>query len=103
MENIEPIEAKVRRPGIRLRIHPPKRQSALQRLKARLYYRRNKAKIRSQRRRYIRQHKTILKRRKLFQRFKPSWLKKPKHPHIPKPHKVHKFKLLVPKRHKPCS
>jgi hypothetical protein len=92
--------SKVQRPGLRLRIHPPKRRSALERLKTRLYYRKNKTKIRAQRRRYIHQHKSILKRRKLFQRFKPSWLKKPKHPHIPRPKhlKPKKYKLLVPKK-----
>jgi hypothetical protein len=91
---------KMHRPGIRLRIHPPKRRTALQRLKARLYYRRNKVKRLSQRRRYLRQHKSILKRRKLFQRFKPSWYKKPKHFHLktPKAPKPHKFKVVVPKK-----
>jgi len=80
--------------AIRLRIHAPKRRTGLQRLKTRLYYRRNRARIRMQRRRYLRLHKHQLKHRKQFQRFKPTWLKKPKRPH-PK-----KFKLIIPKRHK---
>lgn len=79
--------------AIRLRIHPPKRRSGQQRLRARLYYRKNRAKIRMQRRRYLRMHKTQLKRRKQFQRFKPTWFKKPKSPKHPKA----KFKLIVPK------
>ena len=79
--------------AIRLRIHPPKRRTGLQRLKTRLYYRRNRAKIRVQRRRYLRTHKTQLKHRKQFKRFKPTWLKKPKLPSHPHP----KFKVFVPK------
>lgn len=85
--------------AIRLRIHPPKRRSGQQRLHARLYYRKNKAKIRMQRRRYLRMHKTQLKHRKQFQRFKPTWFKKPKHSVHPKP----KFKLVVPKHLKKSS
>lgn len=67
----------------------------MERLKARLYYRRNKSKIKLQRKRYLRTHKSILKRRKLFQRYKPSWMqhKKPKAP------KVRKFRVVVPKKH----
>jgi len=79
--------------AIRLRIHPPKRRTGLQRLHSRLYYRKNRARIRMQRRRYLRMHKTQLKHRKQFQRFKPTWYKKPpKHP------KLKKFKLTVPKK-----
>jgi hypothetical protein len=66
----------------------------MQRLKNRLYYRRNRVKIRMQRKRYLRTHKTQLKHRKQFERFKPTWLKKPKIPHQTKP----KFKITVPKR-----
>jgi len=79
--------------AIRLRIHPPKRRTGLQRLHTRLYYRRNRARIRMQRRRYLRMHKTQLKHRKQFQRFKPTWYKKPKHSVHPKA----KFKVVVPK------
>jgi hypothetical protein len=79
--------------AVRLRIKPPKRRSALQRLRSRLYYRKNKSKIRLQRRKYLRSHKTVLKHRKMFQRYKPIWYKKP-----PKPthHKPKKFKVVVP-------
>jgi hypothetical protein len=90
----------MRKIAIRMRIHPPKRRTPMQRLKTRLYYRRNRARIRMQRRRYLRIHKTILKRRKLFQRYKPSWYRKPVKPHHVKPKK---FKVFVPKmigRHK---
>lgn len=80
--------------AIRLRLHPPKRRSPVQRLKSKLYYRRNRAKIRSQRRRYLRTHRSQLKHRKLFQRFKPTWMKKPKVPTHTKP----KFKVFIPKK-----
>jgi len=80
--------------AIQLRIHAPKRRTGLQRLKTRLYYRRNRSRIRMQRRRYLRMHRTQLKHRKQFQRFKPSWLKKPK---IPTHHKP-KFKVFIPKK-----
>lgn len=80
--------------AVRLRIKPPKRRSALQRLKSRLYYRKNRSKIRLQRRKYLRSHKTVLKHRKMFQRYKPVWYKKS--PKI-KPHKIKKFKVVIPK------
>lgn len=80
--------------AIKMRIKPPRRRSPQERLKARLYYRKNRSKIRLQRRRYLRQHKTTLKRRKQFQRFKPVWFKKPPKHKIPKPKKPSKlFKL----------
>jgi len=82
--------------AIQLRIHPPKRRTGLQRLHARLYYRKNRARIRMQRRRYLRMHKSQLKHRKLMQRYKPTWFKKPKRPH----HFVPKFKVFSPKRKK---
>ena len=83
--------------AIKLRVKPPKRRSPSNRLKSRLYYRRNRAKIRLQRRRYMRTHKSVLKHRKMFMRYKPSWFKKPRKP---KPHKTDKpkrLKLTVPK------
>ena len=82
--------------AIRLRIGPPTRRSALDRLKAKLYYRKHRAKLRAQRRRYLRQHKSILKHRKLFQRYKPQWYKKPHHAQP----RAKKFKVRVPKMHK---
>lgn len=85
--------------AIRLRIHPPKRRNPGQRLHARLYYRKNRAKIRMQRRRYLRIHKTQIKHRKMFMRYKPTWFKKVKKPshHVSKPKK---FKLHIPKTKK---
>jgi hypothetical protein len=85
--------------AIRLRIHPPKRRNPAQRLHARLYYRKNRAKIRMQRRRYLRIHKTQIKHRKMFMRYKPTWFKKTKKPthHVKKPKK---FKLHIPKHKK---
>ena len=101
----------MKRIAIRLRIKPPKRRSPSERLKARLYYRRNRSKIRMQRRRYLRTHKTQIKHRKMFMRYKPTWLKKPKHkkPSKPKvfklhvPHKKPSFKMFHPMRtlHRP--
>ena len=85
--------------AIKLRIHPPKRRTPSQRLRARLYYRRNRAKIRMQRRRYLRIHKSIIKHRKMFMRYKPTWFRKPsKHK---KPMKPKKFKVVVPKSFHP--
>lgn len=87
--------------AIRLRIKPIKRRDPAQRLRARLYYRKNKAKIRMQRRRYMRIHKTQIKHRRMFMRYKPSWIKKP-----PKPHHLkapHRFKVKIPKMIKPKS
>jgi len=70
----------------------------MQRLKARMYYRQNRAKIRVQRRRYMRIHKTQIKHRKSFMRYKPSWIKKPKKMKHTIPHG---FKLHVPKMRHP--
>lgn len=81
--------------AIRLRIHPPKRRSPAQRLKTRMYYRKNRAKIRMQRRRYLRIHRSVIKHRKMFMRYKPSWFKRPS-----KHKKPHKFKIVVPKHMK---
>lgn len=80
--------------GIRLRIRPPKRRAPSERLHARLYYRKNRAKIRMQRRRYLRAHRSQIKHRKMFMRYKPSWFKKPIHK---KPTSPHHFKVKVPK------
>ena len=79
--------------AVKLRIKPPKRRSPTERLKARLYYRKNRSKIRTQRRRYLRTHKSILKHRKMFMRYKPKWFKKPKPPKHIKPKKI-----ITPKR-----
>ena len=85
--------------AIKLRIHPIKRRSPMQRLHAKLYYRRNKAKIRLQRRRYTRSHHIQLKHRKQFKRFRPSWLQKPKQISKPKkPAAPHKFKVFIPRK-----
>lgn len=81
-----------------MRIKTPKRRSPAERLKARLYYRRNRSKIRVQRRKYLRKYKTTLRNRKLFKRFKPTWLKKPDRP---KHHKPKKIKIRVPKHIRP--
>ena len=87
--------------AIKLRVKPPKRRSPAHRLKSRLYYRRNRAKIRLQRRRYMRTHKSVLKHRKMFMRYKPTWFKRPrKIKHVKSP-KAKKLKLSVPKSKKP--
>lgn len=87
--------------AIKMRIKTPKRRSPLQRLKSRLYYRRNKGKIRLQRRKYLRKHKNILKNRKMFLRYKPTWIKKPKKPKAPKLKKPKIPKPKAPKAPKP--
>jgi hypothetical protein len=79
---------------MKLRVKPPKRRSPSQRLKAKLYYRKNRARIRMQRRRYLRKHRTTIKHRKMFMRFKPKWFKHPS----PKTTKPKKLKLRPPKR-----
>jgi len=86
--------------AIKMRIKPPKRRSPLQRLKRRLYYRRNRSKILVQRRRYMRKYRTILKHRKLFRRYKPPFIKKPSKPKHLKPHKIkpRKVKVRIPKK-----
>lgn len=78
-----------------------KRRSPQQRLKSRLYYRKHKAKIRLQRKKYLRKNKIFMKSRKLFKRTRPSWMtKKPRtgKPGGVKKPKIKKFK--APKRHK---
>ena len=83
--------------AIKLRVKPPKRRPPSQRLKARLYYRRNRAKIRLQRRRYLRTHKSVLKHRKMFMRYKPKWFKGPRKTKPVKTQKHRRLKLTVPK------
>jgi len=87
--------------AIKLRIKPPKRRTPSQRLKARLYYRRNRSKVRMQRRRYLRMHKDQMKHRKMFMRYKPTWFKKPKHVKPKKPKKPSGLKITIPKKRKP--
>lgn len=82
--------------AVKLRIKPPKRRDPASRLKARLYYRQNRSKIRVQRRRYMRTHKSTLKHRKQFMRYKPKWFKRPSQQSPAK-----KFKMKVPKSTKP--
>ncbi len=79
--------------AVKLRIKPPKRRDPASRLKARLYYRKNRSKIRVQRRRYMRTQKSTLKHRKQFMRYKPKWFKRPSQKSKSKPKKV-KFNLL---------
>jgi hypothetical protein len=92
------------------------KRSPGQRLKARLYYRKNKAKLKFRRRRYMQRNKMYFKTRKLFKRTKPKWFakkklhgKKPKIKHpksksvthkIKKPKKRKAIKLHAPKRKK---
>jgi hypothetical protein len=89
--------------AIKMRIKPPKRRSPLDKLKSRLYYRRNRSKIRVQRRRYLRKHRTTLKRRRLFKRYKPPWFKRPPKPKHVKPTKPKGVKVRVPKHKNPLS
>jgi len=89
------------------------RRSPTKRLKARMYYRIHKAKIKLQRRRYLRKNRLFLRSRKLFKRVKPHWLspKKYKQPSrkirvkrhpgpkkIRKPHRPRVRKAHAPKR-----
>lgn len=71
-----------------------KRQSPSARLKARKYYRSHKAKLKLQRKRYLKRNKLFLKSRKLFKRTKPAWLAHKKH-RPPKP-KIKKPKIKKP-------
>lgn len=87
------ITASMPKVGIKMRIKPPKRRTPLDRLKARLYYRRNRSKIKLQRKKYMRKHKSLLKHRKqLFQRYKPTWVRKPPKHTAPKPPKIKAIK-----------
>ena len=78
-----------------------KRRTPSDRLKARIYYRRNKTKLKLKRKRYLKRNKVFNKTKKLFKRSSPSWLtkKKSKAPKLHKP-KFKKFKFNVPKRRK---
>ena len=86
-----------------------KKRSAIDRYKARQYYRKNKTKIKLHRKQYMKRNKTYIKARKLFKRTKPSWMTiktktksfkpkmyKPKKPKTPKSHKP--GKIYAPKR-----
>lgn len=82
-----------------------KRRSAIDRYKARQYYRKHKTSIKLRRKRYTKQNKMFLKTRKLFKRTKPSWLTRSKKPKIPKKSKptfpkpkAKKSKAYAPKR-----
>jgi hypothetical protein len=71
------------------------RRTPSDRLKARLYYRKNKVKLKLKRKRYLKKNKIFNKTKKLFKRTRPSF----KAPKIHKP-KFKKFKFNVPKRRK---
>lgn len=86
-----------------------KRRSAIDRYKARQYYRRNKTKIKQRRKKYTQKMKSYARSRKLFKRTKPIWmtkkskpktfkpkLYKPKKPKSPSSHK--RGKIYAPKR-----
>ena len=81
-----------------------KRQKPGIRIKARQYYRSHRAKLKLQRKRYLKKNKSFLKSRKLFKRTKPAWLvhKKTKQtkPKIMKPtiKKIRIKKFHAPKR-----
>ena len=92
-----------------------KRRSAIDRYKARQYYKRNKSKIKLRRKQYMKRNKTFTKARKLFKRTKPAWMskknkaktfkpklykpKKPKKPKTSKPGKIYAPKRnTAPKR-----
>lgn len=100
------MNAKVKRVVLaykRRLIRKLKRRSPQARMEARQRYRRKKAVIRLQRRRYLKRNRVFLKSRKVFKRSKPHWLIKKKQ-RIPKPkyHKPKKTsvkKFHVPKRH----
>jgi hypothetical protein len=75
------------------------KRTPTQRLKARLYYRKNKTKLKLKRKRYLKRNNIFNKSKKLFKRSTPSWLskKKNKAPKFHKP-KFKKFKFNAPKR-----
>jgi hypothetical protein len=80
-----------------------KRRSPITRMKARQAYRKRKAVIRLQRRRYLKRNKVFLKSRKVFKRSKPHWLikkkQRPPKPKYRKPKKPIVKKFHVAKRH----
>lgn len=89
-----------------------KKRSAIDRYKARQYYKRNKNKIKLRRKQYMKRNKTFTKARKLFKRTKPAWMSKknksktfkpklykPKKPKSTKPGKIYAPKRnIAPKR-----
>ena len=82
-----------------------KRRSPSERLKARLYYRKNKTKLKLRRNRYLKKNKIFNRSKKLFKRTTPSWLKKTKYKtptlhKAPKPLKLKKPTVLKPSKPK---
>ena len=82
--------------AVKMRVKPPIRRSPLDKLQSRMYYRKNRSKIRLQRRKYIRKYKNILKHRKLFKRYKPTWFKKKVEPKTKTSPTVKKLKTKKP-------
>lgn len=78
------VVAKVRARKLAKPFKIKKRRTPMQRLKARMYYRRNKNKINLSRRRQYRKSKIFSKTRKLHKRKQPSWLSKLLFQHKPK-------------------
>jgi len=75
-----------------------KKRSAIDRYKARQYYRTHKSKIKLKRKRYMKKNKVYMKSRKLFKRTKPGWMKSRSKPKTfkPKPYKPKKIKATKP-------
>ena len=73
-----------------------KKRSAIDRYKARQYYKSHKPRIRLQRRKYNKKNKVYMKSRKLFKRTKPSWMTSRSKPKTfkPKPYKPYKPKKI---------
>lgn len=71
-----------------------KKRSPVDRLKARLYYRKNKVKLRLKRKRYIMKNHLFHGTHKLFKRSTPPWLGKHKVTTV----KHKKLRFHVPKR-----
>jgi hypothetical protein len=80
-----------------------KRRSAIDRYKARQYYRTHRTKIKLHRKQYLKKTKTFAKSRKLFKRTKPSWVTKKSKAKTfkPKHYKPKLFKTKKPSAHKP--
>lgn len=80
------------------------RRSAIDRFKARQYYKRHKTKLKIHRKMYRKKNKIFLNSRKLFKRTKPAWLAKKKKFKAPPKPRIKKIKapklrkLHVPKR-----
>lgn len=82
-----------------------KKRSPIDRMKARLYYKRHRTKIKYLRKRQKAPNKLLHKTKKLFKRTRPAWLthkKKITHPKLKKPvfkkPKIKRLKFHVPKR-----